>query len=269
MTVDKLHAYSTKRLNYLVFTLLLSSIACVIILFTRIIITGSHRYFFLIWNLFLAWIPFIISLVIYRFYILYYMKNFFKPVLFIFSFIWLIFYPNAPYILTDFIYIANFPSYIPLPLDPDIINPNTILWYDILLSTSFSFIGHFIGLISLVIIHRIFDNLFNKYIGWIFATGSILLAGFGIFAGRFIRLNSWDFFTKPSIVVNQIYSGFLNIKAISFSLYFSTFVLITYLVIHSFHELVMVRNIFIEDKNIEKTDKTDNITVDKDNKSNS
>jgi uncharacterized membrane protein len=255
MNTTEFDTYSIKRLNYLVFTLLLSSISCIILLFTRIIITGSYRYFFLIWNLFLAWIPFLISLMMYRIYVKVHISKFFYFLIFSFSFLWLIFYPNAPYILTDLIYIVNFPAFIPFPIDPDFITPGTILWYDIILSSSFSFIGHFIGLVSLIIIHRIYKNLFNKFIGWIFSFTCIYLTGFGIFMGRFIRLNSWDFFTNTSMVFNKLFSGLFTAKAVLFSLYFSTFIFITYLTVFSFHELMLLKKVHPENKNALQNEK--------------
>ena len=65
--------------------------------------SASERYAFLIWNLFLAWIPFIISYFTYTLTIHRRWVYLFIPIA---AFLWLIFFPNAPYILTDFQHLA-------------------------------------------------------------------------------------------------------------------------------------------------------------------
>lgn len=77
----------------------------------RIVLTGELVYIFLSWNLFLAWIPFAISQELIG------ARN--RWNIFFLTAIWLLFLPNAPYIITDFLHLNQRP---PIPY-----------WFDILL----------------------------------------------------------------------------------------------------------------------------------------
>jgi len=85
--------------------------------------SGTGHYAFLIWNLFLAWIPFIIS---YFTYTLTLNRKQIYIVIPIAAFLWLIFFPNAPYILTDFQHLAGQWSDLPV-------------WYDFIMMIFFGF----------------------------------------------------------------------------------------------------------------------------------
>ena len=80
-------------------------------------VTSETRYSFLVWNLFLAWIPFIIAYLTYTLTIKRTWLYFLIPLA---AVIWLIFFPNAPYILTDFQHLAN--RWRDLPV-----------WYDVMM----------------------------------------------------------------------------------------------------------------------------------------
>ncbi len=192
-------------------------------------LTGSIQYSFLIWNLALAWIPYFIALFIKYFLFLIKVESQLKIFVSLFSLIWLIFFPNATYIVTDFIYILKFPFFIP---DKSFFTTNSLIWFDIILSSSFAFIGHIIGLISLLMMHTVFDKFMSKLYGWILILISVFLSGYGIFLGRFIRLNSWDIFQKPSFVIMQILSNLISFKAILFSSGIGFFIFLTYIIIY-------------------------------------
>lgn len=221
--------FQISRIIQLTLSLLLASIGCSILLILRMKLTGSIQYRFLIWNLALAWIPYFIALFIKYFLFLIKVESQLKIFVSLFSLIWLIFFPNATYIVTDFIYILKFPFFIP---DKSFFTTNTLIWFDIILSSSFAFIGHIIGLISLLMMHTVFDKFMNKLYGWFLILISIFLSGYGIFLGRFIRLNSWDIFQKPSFVIMQILSNLISFKAILFSSGIGLFIFLTYIIIY-------------------------------------
>lgn len=226
--------FHPSKIVQLTLSLFFASIGCTILLELRVRLTGSIQYKFLIWNLFLAWIPYFISLFI-KYIALYIKKSkSLKFFIFLFSFIWLIFLPNATYIVTDFIYILKFPFYIP---DKTFFTPNSLIWFDIVLSSSFAFIGHIIGLISILIMHILFNKIFNKPLGWTLIIISIILSGYGIFLGRFIRLNSWDIFHKPSLAVFHILSNLISVNAVLFSLGMGFFTFLTYIIIYFLYYL--------------------------------
>jgi uncharacterized membrane protein len=178
----------------LTFSLAVASSGCLLMIALRVAVTGSIRYTFLLWNLFLAWIPYILALLARRIAAGRNVTAPVKPVAILLAVAWLFFYPNAPYILTDFIHVIRTPLRVqPHPL----ITENALLWYDIILNSSFAFLGHIIGLISLLILHRTISQKFSRRWGWGFAVVAILLAGYGIYLGRFERLNSWDIVQEP------------------------------------------------------------------------
>ena len=141
-----LQGFAHNKYRLTIFGLLAgASVVCVGILRFRASLTGSSDYAFLIWNLFLAWIPFIIA---YIMYITSFSRRWLFFIMPISVFIWLIFFPNAPYILTDFQHLSNPGANIPV-------------WYDVILLIWFSFTGLFLGYPKrLWGIGPVFDNLY-------------------------------------------------------------------------------------------------------------
>jgi uncharacterized membrane protein len=210
----------------------LASVGCTLVLILRIMITNSYRYMYLVGNLFLAWIPYAIAMGMVTLSVKMRSKKRVKPVIIILGILWLIFYPNAPYILTDFIHIIRIPPY--LTKEMELITNTAIVWYDIVLNASFAFIGHLIGLVSLVFFHNLTKALFNRWIGWIIAITASLLGGYGIFLGRFVRLHSWHVFTKTIPSMKLILGNLFNAKALLFSFCLGFFIFLTYIVVYAF-----------------------------------
>lgn len=227
--------YTNKSLVRLSSVLFFSSLGCCFVLSLRVLITHSLRYSYLIWNLFLAWIPYLISIGISFIAGRIHNRRRVRLSIIILGFVWLLFYPNAPYILTDFIHIIKIPPYI--TQETSVVTNNAIVWYDIVLNSSFAFIGHLIGLISIIICQRIFSKEFNKTIGWLIVFGAMFSGGYGIYVGRFVRLNSWNIFTKPFLTTKIVISNLGNVKALLFTLSFAFFIFMTYIVVYSFHKL--------------------------------
>jgi uncharacterized membrane protein len=82
-------------------------------------------------------------------------------------------------------------------------------WYDLALLLSCSGTGLLMGYLSLVDVHGIVERRFSSFVGWIFAIVSVILSGFGIYLGRFLRWNSWDVLTSPTLVL-QLLKGITN-----------------------------------------------------------
>ena len=149
----------------------------VALLFVRNMVIGDSPYNFLLWNLFLGLVPLLVAWTLQRFYLP------LSKLLFILgSCLWLLFYPNAPYMITDMIHVSQ--------SDP-------IVLYDALILFSFAILSLFFGLYSLAIIGGLYAKKFSRKIAYIVVIGSILLSSFGIYLGRILRLNSWDLFTHP------------------------------------------------------------------------
>ncbi|TGJ98583.1 DUF1361 domain-containing protein [Leptospira langatensis] len=163
------------------FTLAISCVLSLVLIHIRILISQKVSYYFLIWNLILAMIPVGVA---YFAYIYYEWRNRrIDPLFFLLLTIWLLFFPNAPYIVTDFVHLKPRHS-IPI-------------WFDIFLIFSFSWNGFFSGLISLRMMHLILNDKMNVFTGWIFILLVAPVAAFGIYIGRFYRWNSWDIIENP------------------------------------------------------------------------
>ncbi len=235
VTAQREAPYTVRSLTTLTIAFALASIGCSLVLLLRILITESYRYMYLAWNLFLAWIPYIIALVMLTTAAKMKRKRRLKWAIFMLGILWFLFYPNAPYILTDFIHIIRIPPF--LKSEMELVTNNAIVWYDIVLNASFAFIGHLIGLISLVFFHTLTKALYNRWVGWVIACAASLLGGYGIFLGRFARLNSWHIFTKPMPSMQMILGNLFNAKALLFSFCLGFFIFLTYVVVYAFHKL--------------------------------
>jgi uncharacterized membrane protein len=152
---------------------------CAALLALRIARSNSYSYFFLIWNLFLAAIPFAASLAIEAMDARWRVR----PFQWLCFAIWLLFLPNAPYLITDFIHLHDRP---PIPL-----------WYDVLLLLSCAGAGVLLGYSSVMIVQRIIRRHYGVAAGWGTALVALFLSAFGIYLGRFLRFNSWEAVTDP------------------------------------------------------------------------
>jgi uncharacterized membrane protein len=198
------------------YPLVLSTLMAAAFYTFRVFYSGTTNYSNLVWNLVLAWLPYIISIIassVYRTN----PKNW--GVIFFLVFFWLIFFPNAPYIVTDFYHLGPRP---PVPL-----------WFDISLLAIFAFTGCFLSIASLRSIHIIMEGFFGKVIGWFFALFALGLGSLGVYLGRFGRFNSWDIFLEPKSVIKEIAYNILNpgdnLGFVGFTLMFTSILLVFYL----------------------------------------
>ena len=199
----------------------LAVFACTLLVY-RGIVLGGAMFTFLLWNLFLAWIPYGVSGVM----LLINNSAKFKPrLLFIFPLgaLWLIFFPNAPYILTCYAHFSwmGFFHESGFTLRP---------WYDFILFSSFILCGVLAGLASLRTIHGIIEKYFGEAVGWGVVIIVNFLSGCAIYLGRFIRLNSWDI-KNPGVLLPHIRLD--NEKAL-FIIALSMFFMMVYVVIYNF-----------------------------------
>lgn len=155
------------------------------LLLFRISVTGQLHFIFLVWNLFLAYIPFGISTMMEL-----KKKDIDQWQFWVIAPMWLLFFPNALYILTDLFHlhkIAGMPE-----------------WFDLLLILTFAISGLLLGLFSLRSMHKIVEKLHSKWVGITFVISSIILGSFGVYLGRFERYNSWDIFRMPLEITKEI-----------------------------------------------------------------
>jgi uncharacterized membrane protein len=189
--------------------------------------SGSGRYAFLIWNLFLAWIPFIIS---YFTYTLTMRRKWIYVVIPIAAFLWLIFFPNAPYILTDFQHLANPTKELPI-------------WYDVMMLIWFAFTGLLLGMVSLFLMQEIIRREFGRWPGWAFVGLVTGLSAAGVYMGRFLRWNSWDILYNPTGIALYSFERAQNpsLQSIGFIGLFGAFFLFLYITLYTFGHLLLER----------------------------
>ena len=182
--------FSRARLT-LVFSLAASVALSILLVAGRVVMTGRLTFLFLVWNLFLAIIPFALSTMLgtargpLR-------ARLLVPV----GAAWLLFFPNAPYILTDLFHLDA--------------RPGVPLWYDLILILSCAWNGLMLAYASLSDMQRLVQAWLGFWPGWVFATLSLLLSSFGIYLGRYLRFNSWDVLANPLTLFYDIVHRVLN-----------------------------------------------------------
>ncbi len=175
--------------------LVIASTAALALLGVRFVITDAISYRFLAWNLFLAWIPFMLSSALDRVAVCSTAGT--RIAIWLIGGAWLLFFPNAPYILTDVVHLTSF--------DPARGAPGTLqFWFDIVLVGSFALTGLVVGFASLHRMQRIVERSYGTVVSWGFVAVAMVLAGIGIYLGRVERFNSWDIFTAPAAVIGAV-----------------------------------------------------------------
>jgi uncharacterized membrane protein len=211
---NQLHRFGVRQALY---PLLLSTLLACSLLAGRVYLSGTWTYLFLVWNLFLAWIPYLVSLWTSH---LHQRQPQHWWYLLLPSLVWLAFFPNAPYIVTDFLHLHGRPS-IPI-------------WYDIGLLSTFAWSGLFLGIFSLRAMQSLVKTFVGSALSWLFVAGVVSLSGLGVYLGRFLGWNSWDLFLHPRAVLTDIIQLTYPLHhpaPIGFTLLFAMFLLVCYLTI--------------------------------------
>jgi uncharacterized membrane protein len=174
------------------------------LLFIRILFTRELTYGFFPWNTILAMIPMLFSRKLKD------KQQWDRHAIFL-LFGWLLFFPNAPYIITDLFHFSK--------------DPGVPYWFDLVLVVSGTWNGMLLGFLSLMQVERfLLKNLSEKWTGFIISI-CILLCGYGIYLGRYLRYNSWDILTNPldllSAMGNHFLSPLSNTRIWAFTVVFS------------------------------------------------
>jgi uncharacterized membrane protein len=162
-----------------------SMIFSVALVIVRIIYTGHLTFIFLVWNLFLAFIPFSISSYLER--NSSWIKN--RVRLLVALLAWILFIPNSFYIITDLFHLGS--SAAPI-------------WFDLALLLSFAWNGLILGIVSVRQVEKILQSVLPKTNEMFFLVPIMLLNAFGIYVGRYLRFNSWDVIGNPFELMGNI-----------------------------------------------------------------
>jgi uncharacterized membrane protein len=177
--------YTNERLVVLA-GLSVASLICLAVELVRERHYGAYDFRFLVWNLVLAWIPLLLALVMYDRYRRRGQLLRLVPALAL----WLLFLPNAPYIVTDFVHLSGGGA-VPL-------------WFDGVEISAYAWTGMLLGFVSLYLVHAVVRHRFGALAGWTGVTVVLGLVSVGVYLGRFKRWNSWDVLVSPGRRLAQI-----------------------------------------------------------------
>jgi uncharacterized membrane protein len=206
-----------------ILALVLASILSCALVIVRAYYAGTTAYLFFFWNLFLAWVPLGAAL---TFYGLAARRSRHWPFALVAAAIWFLFFPNAPYIVTDIVHLRVMP---PVPY-----------WYDIICVMAFAQTGLFLGYLSLYLMQEVIRAWMGRWVGWLFALTMLGLSAFGVYLGRFLRWNSWDALANPIVTlrdVARVANPWNDVRPLAFSMTFFAFALVCYLILYSFAHL--------------------------------
>jgi len=184
----------------------------IITLMVRIKLNESFFYLFLVWNVFLAIIPYTITI---------YLNS--KPKigkikLGFWFLVWLAFLPNAPYIVTDLIHIR--------------LGNHSLIWLDVLVVLSFALSGLLLFYLSILDMEKLIASRFKRIPITTLTFFTLFLCGFGVYLGRFLRYNSWEIISNPQVLISDVFhillSPFQNSDAWLFTIGFSGFLIVGY-----------------------------------------
>jgi uncharacterized membrane protein len=227
------------RNRYSIAVFVLLNLACLIVILlvaARVAYSDTGRHIGLVWNLFLAWIPFILA---YFAHFVSWRRATLYLVIPIIAFLWLIFFPNAPYMLTDLQDLARRSFDAPL-------------WYDVIIVVWASWTGMLLGVISLYLMQDIIIRTFGRVTGWIFVFVISALSSFGIYIGRFVRLNSWDILQNPTEVAQDILGLVIDPsrRLAAFTILYTIFFLFVFLLLYSFSHMLREQSTIIDETSL-------------------
>jgi uncharacterized membrane protein len=213
------------RYSIAVFVLLnIACMVCIGLVLARVAYSDSGRHLGLIWNLFLAWIPFMLA---YFAHTVSWRRTSLYLIVPFLTFLWLIFFPNAPYMLTDLQDLSRRATDAPL-------------WYDVIIVGWSSWTGMLLGVISLYLMQDIIVRYFSRTAGWVFVFVVSALSSFGIYIGRFVRLNSWDILQDPAETAQEVMGVIVDpsMRLAAFTLLYTIFFLFIFLLLYSFSHML-------------------------------
>lgn len=194
------------------------------LVFARMVFGGGSWHAFLIWNLFLAWLPLLFALLA---------NDEYRGgaprrwALLSLGIAWLLFFPNAPYICTDLTHLKFW--------------FNNHFWIELALILLFALTGLLVGFLSLYLMQSIVRDAYGRVAGWLFVLGTTGLSSFGVYLGRFLRFNSWDVVLRPGHIFRGLdswsNSAMVNKASLGFLVLFAAFLFVGYVMFYGLTHL--------------------------------
>lgn len=200
-------------------TLLASSMVSVLLLVVRMIVAGNTRFLFMIWNLFLAWLPLIFALGFRLNMTRHRLASWQNLGLLA---LWLGFLPNSFYLMSDLIHLQS--------------SGEAAVLYDIAMMMSFIINGLILGYISIYIVHVQLQKKWPVRNILVFLAAVFMACGFAIYLGRYLRWNTWDILLNPFGILfdlsERIVNPFIHFQTYVVTLTFFVLLSATYAVIY-------------------------------------
>jgi uncharacterized membrane protein len=202
---------------------------CVVMFAARVENSGEWTYFFVPGNLTLAWFPLGFALCAHA---LYRRGSRGRTVLAAAAgLLWLLFLPNAPYVVTDLQHYED--------------SALIAGWYDGLMLGAFVATGILIGLVSLYVMQGVVARAAGAAAAWLVVFAVMPLCGFGIYAGRVLRWNSWDAVRAPGMLVHDLAhvatQPAMRSEAVAMTVGFAAFLAVSYIALYAIASLGSVR----------------------------
>ncbi|PWU15826.1 MAG: hypothetical protein C5B50_14700 [Verrucomicrobia bacterium] len=212
-----------------VLALTFASAVSVLLVVARIIWTREWYSAYLVWNLFLAWMPLAFALLAYD---EYRQCGARKWRFWAVGAAWLLFFPNAPYIFTDVIHLTT--GYF------------HYFWVDLTLIMLSAVTGLVLGFLSLFLMQSLVIEIAGRLASWGFIVVVASLSAIGIYLGRFLRFNSWDVLLKPIALYHGIGSLALrptgHLNSVAFPMMFAAFLFVSYLMLYALTHLQLAQS---------------------------
>ncbi len=160
--------------------LILATLVCLGMVFGWYLLGGNGpAFYYLVWNLVLAWVPLVCAVVAYRCY-----RRGRRRMLFGFcALAWFFFFPNAPYIVTDVIHVHD--------------DNMSASWFQLLSIMAYAWTGLSLGYVSLYLMQEVVRAQYGRISEWTFVLVMLGAGTLGMYFGRFLRWNSWDVLRIP------------------------------------------------------------------------
>lgn len=216
--------FRTSSFNRIFALLLVTNTVSVLLFLFRLLEADNFRYWFMLWNLALAWIaPFIALWLVRR---LQHMswRHWTNIGL---TLAWLLFLPNSFYMVSDLIHVRQ--------------TGEVSIIFDAVLFSSFIFNGFIAGYIGTYLIHRELNRRIALLKGYLLIAGVFVLCSYAIYLGRILRWNTWDALFQPAALLFDISDTFLRpvehaqayVITGSFTLLIGVFYLLAYELLHT------------------------------------
>ncbi|MDB5163810.1 MAG: hypothetical protein JWS12_428 [Candidatus Saccharibacteria bacterium] len=173
-----------------------SNLVCILFFAIRVMDSHSWRYFFLFWNLFLAWLPLVfawwLAKVISK-------GRWFSLGPLVLTALWLGFLPNSFYLTSDLIHLQS--------------TGEVSLLFDVVMFMAFIWAALLLGFTSLIMVHKQLLKRIDRGTAHGLITIVLLICSFAIYLGRYLRWSTWDVLVNPAGILFDVTDRFISPSA--------------------------------------------------------